>query len=102
MFVVFPSKAYAQGDRLMLEQFAYAAVILRTPFPPVWLDGLPDIQKSYQTILSGLEGKERENKQQLLSALEMLTAKHPGTDGGFAFAIDESRKPEGGNPIEPD
>ena len=79
LFVVFLGKAYAQDDRLMLEQFAYAAVILRTPFLPVWLDGLPDIQKSYETVLSGLEGKERENKQQLLSALEMLTAKHPGT-----------------------
>jgi hypothetical protein len=45
MFVVFLSRKYALNDRLMLEEFAYASVILRKPFLPVWLDSLPDFSR---------------------------------------------------------
>jgi len=79
MVILLLSKAFAWDDRLMLEEFAYAAVILRKPFLPVWLDSLDDIREDYATALAALTGAERESKQQLLSALEMLTAKHPGT-----------------------
>jgi hypothetical protein len=82
MFVVFLSREYALNDQLMLEEFAYASVILRKPFLPVWLDSLPDIQQDYATALTGLKDKEAEEKRQLLSALEMLTAKHSGTVPG--------------------
>jgi hypothetical protein len=65
--LVFLSKAYAQDDRLMLEEFAYAATVVRKPFVPVWLDSLAEIQQN------------AECDQQLLSTLEMLTARHTGT-----------------------
>jgi tetratricopeptide (TPR) repeat protein len=70
MVLLFLSKSYLQEDRLMLEEFAYAATVVRKPFIPVWLDTLADTQQDYL-------GKE--NDSQLLSALEMLTAKNSGT-----------------------
>ena len=77
MVLVFLSKAFALDDRLMLEEFAYAAVILRKPFLPVWLDSLEDIQAAL--VEGECPRKPQENMCQLLSALEMLTAKHTGT-----------------------
>ena len=79
MFVVFLSKAFAQDDRLMLEEFAYASTIVHKPFLPVWLDSLTDIQHDYETALTESKGKGLDNKRQLISALEMITAKHSGT-----------------------
>jgi len=79
MFVVFLSKAYAQTDGLMLEEFAYASTIVRKPFLSVCLDGLAEIRQDCESALTTLSGTERVNKRQLLAALEMLTAKHPGT-----------------------
>ena len=67
MVLVFLSKTYLQDSSLMLEQFAYASTIVRKPFLPVWLDSLKEIQGEYP------------GGGQLLSALEMLTAKHMGT-----------------------
>jgi len=68
--LIFLSKVYAQDERLMLEEFAYAATVTRRPFIPVWLDSLTDIQRDFQDIKCD---------KQLLSALEMLTAKNTGT-----------------------
>jgi tetratricopeptide (TPR) repeat protein len=70
MVLIFLSKAYARDERLMLEEFAYAATVVQKPFIPVWLDSLADIQRDYQNT---------EGDRQLLSALEMLTAKNTGT-----------------------
>jgi len=67
--LVFLSKAYARDERLMLERFAYVATVVRKPYIPVWLESLADIQKY---------NKNEEYDQQLLSALEMLTAKYSG------------------------
>jgi hypothetical protein len=67
MVLVFLSKTYTQNDRSMLEEFAYAATVVRKPFIPIWLDSLAEIQQNV------------EFDQQLLSTLEMLTAKHTGT-----------------------
>jgi hypothetical protein len=68
--LVFLSKTYASDERLMLEKFAYAATVVRKPYIPVWLDSLSDIRQYYQNAGSD---------QQLLSALEMLTARYIGT-----------------------
>jgi hypothetical protein len=65
MVLIFLSKAYARDDRLMLEEFAYAATVARKPFIPVWIDSLADIQQDYQNA---------KGDKHLLSALEMLTA----------------------------
>ena len=73
MVLIFLSKTYARDERLMLEEFAYASVVVRKPFLPVWLDDIADIQRAIQST-----GQDR----QLLSALEMLTAKHTGTTAG--------------------
>jgi hypothetical protein len=70
MVLIFLSKTFAQDDRLMLEEFAYAATVVRKPFIPIWLDSLTDIQQIFQS---------KEYDRQLLSALEMLTAQHTGT-----------------------
>jgi hypothetical protein len=70
MVLIFLSRAYVRDERLMLEEFAYAATVTRKPFIPVWLDSLEDIQQDYQNI---------ECDRQLLSALEMLTAKYSCT-----------------------
>ncbi|GHV64035.1 hypothetical protein FACS1894199_01340 [Bacteroidia bacterium] len=70
MVVTFLSKAYVQDQRLMLEEFAYAATVVQRPFIPVWVDNLADIQQDYQNM---------ECDRQLLSALEMLTAKYSCT-----------------------
>jgi len=70
MVLIFLSKAYARDERLMLERFAYASTVVRKPYIPVWLESLADIRQFY---------KKDESDQQLLSALEMLTAKYPGT-----------------------
>ncbi|MDR0623387.1 MAG: leucine-rich repeat protein [Treponema sp.] len=78
--LVFLSKNYAHNDILMLEHFGYAAVVERKPFLPLWLDSIRDIQRACQKTLSGLTGGERSEKSQILSALEMLTAKHPGIE----------------------
>jgi hypothetical protein len=64
--VIFLSKHYIKDERLMLEEFAYASVVIRKPFLPVWFDDLSEIQA---------ENVDR----QLLCTLEMLVAKHPGT-----------------------
>ncbi|AEF81810.1 TIR domain-containing protein [Leadbettera azotonutricia] len=74
MALIFLSKAYVRDQRLMLEEFAYAATVVRKPFIPVWLDSLVDIQQDCQNI---------DGDRHLLSALEMLTAKYSCT------AIDE-------------
>ena len=68
MFIVFLSRQYAQNDVLMLEEFSYSSVIERKHFIPVWLDKLDIIQKEFT------------GDTQLLSALEMLTAKYTGVD----------------------
>jgi len=93
MVLVFLSKSYAQDDRLMLEEFAYAAVILRKPFLPVWLDSIGDIQTAF---MEGERPREpHDDTRQLLSALEMLTAKHSGTtveglvDALTEFSLDQ-------------
>jgi len=83
--LIFLSKAYARDDRLMLEQFAYAATVMRKPFIPVWLDDIEDIRKSFQGGSDDI---------QLLSALEMLTAKHPGTTAGEISSALERYTPE--------
>jgi len=70
MTLIFLSKTYAQAERLMLEEFAYASVVVRKPFLPVWLDTLADIKNA---------SPNSNQDRQLLSALEMLTAKHSGT-----------------------
>ncbi len=75
MAIIFVSKSYAVDDRMMLEQFAYAATVIRRLFIPIWLDDIDVIRESFQ---------DAEYDSQLLSALEMLTAKHndignPGT-----------------------
>lgn len=67
--LIFLSKAYARDDRLMLEEFAYSSVVVRKPFLPVWLNDIGDIQQ---------DCPDTEQNRQLLSALEMLTAKHFG------------------------
>ena len=79
LFAAFLSKAYARDDGLMLGEFAYAAAVVRKPFLPVWLDSLADIRQANETPHATLSGVEREKGGQLISALEMLTAKHPGT-----------------------
>ena len=66
MALIFLSSNYSQNDNLMLEEFAYASVVARKQFLPVWLDSLDDIVKSHK------------GDRKLLSSLEMLTAKHPG------------------------
>ena len=71
MFIVFISKSFAQDDHLMLEEFAYASVILRKPFLPVWLNN--------KTALKKLKSRARKKKSKLYNVLNMLTAKHPGT-----------------------
>ena len=68
MFIVFLSRFYAQDDRLMLEEFAYASTIERKHFIPVWIDELSVIQNGFI------------GDPQLLSALEMLTSKYTGVD----------------------
>ena len=68
MFIVFLSKAYVQDESLMLEEFAYASTIERKHFIPVWLDKLNKIQKNFTS------------DAQILSILEMLTAKHTDVD----------------------
>jgi hypothetical protein len=78
--LVFLSKAYTNDDVLMLEHFGYTSVIERKPFLPLWLDSIQDIQRVYRETLSGLTGGELSEKSQILSALEMLTAKHPGIE----------------------
>ena len=81
MVLIFLSKAYAQDDQLMLEEFAYAATVTRKPFIPVWLDSIVDIQQIFQN-----DGYDR----QLLSALEMLTAKNRGTTvEGIVTALEQ-------------
>jgi hypothetical protein len=67
MAVIFLSKSYAGDDRLIIEHFSYLAVIMRKPFLPVWLDKQEEI-----------EYKIKYNNPQILSALLMLVAKHPG------------------------
>ena len=95
MFIVFLSKSFAQDDRLMLEEFADATVFLRLPFLPVWLDDLKDIQADYASALSKLENDPYIEKRQLLSALEMLVAKHPGTTAeGLACALTDFKYDE--------
>ncbi|MCL2807724.1 MAG: leucine-rich repeat protein [Coriobacteriia bacterium] len=69
LVLVLLSKSYVRNDFLMLEEFANAAVVMRKPFIPVWLDSLEAIQEDYDK----LQGDE-----QILSTLEMLTAKHQG------------------------
>ena len=93
MALIFLSKAYTRDDLLMLEEFVYISIVLHTSFLPVWLDNLEDIQTSCDTEVRQLErellkakipnerasaGKTLENRRQLLGALEMLVAKHPG------------------------
>jgi len=85
IILLFLSKDYARDDRLMLEEFAYAATVARRPFIPVWLDSLADIQQDYEDI---------ECDKQLLSALEMLTAKHIGTAPDGLVAALEQFMPE--------
>ena len=81
MVLIFISKMYARDDRLMLEEFAYASVVVRKPFIPVWLESLDDIRKDHQSV--GYD-------QQLLSTLEMLTAKHTGTMvSGLVSALEQ-------------
>jgi len=83
--LIFLSKAYARDDCLMLEQFAYTATVMRKPFIPVWLDDIEDIRKSFQGGSDDI---------QLLSALEMLTAKYPGTTAGGISSALERYTPE--------
>lgn len=63
--LVFLSKDFVRDDHLMLEEFAYASVVVRKAFLPVWLENLEDIRLAHN------------GDRQLLSSLEMLTAKHP-------------------------
>jgi hypothetical protein len=70
IILIFLSKNFAYDDSLMLEEFAYIATILRKPFIPIWLDSLADIKQDYLN---------KKCDRQLLSALEMLTAKYFGT-----------------------
>ncbi|MCL1987072.1 MAG: toll/interleukin-1 receptor domain-containing protein [Firmicutes bacterium] len=44
IILIFISKNFTQNERLMLENFAYAATVARKPFIPCWLDNLADIQ----------------------------------------------------------
>ena len=85
MVLVFLSKAFARDERLMLEKFAYAATVARKPFIPVWLDSIAVIQQDYQDI---------ECDKQLLSALEMLTAKHIGTTTDDVITALEQYEPD--------
>ena len=80
MFVAFLSKAFAQDEKLILHEFAYAASIIRKPFLPVWLESLPYIQQSDETYIPNErnEIKGMEYKRMLISSLEMLTAKNRG------------------------
>jgi len=84
MVLVFLSKAYACDERLMLERFAYTATVARRPFIPVWLDNLSDIQHDYRNT---------QNDMQLLSALEMLTAKNTGITPDQVIKSLEQYKP---------
>ncbi|AEF81251.1 leucine-rich repeat protein [Leadbettera azotonutricia] len=85
MVLIFLTKAYVRDQRLMLEEFAYAATVARKPFIPVWLDSLADIQQDYQN---------RECDPQLLSALEMLTARYSCTSIGKLIAELERFTPD--------
>jgi len=78
MVLIFLSKAYVRDDCLMLEEVAYASAVMHKPFLPVWLDSLEEIRRNFTS------------DPQRLSALEMLTAKHPDTDvAGLAGALEQ-------------
>ena len=88
MVLVFLSKAFTRDDRLMLEEFAYASVVVRKPFIPVWLDSLADIQTN--CMEGACPHAPHPQQRQLLSALEMLTAKHTGINvGGLVTALEQ-------------
>jgi len=85
LILLFLSKAFARDERLMLEEFAYSATVVRKPFISVWLDKITVIQQDY---------KDDNCDKQLLSALEMLTAKQNGTQPECLIEMLEQYKQE--------
>ncbi|MDR2571125.1 MAG: hypothetical protein LBD23_12685, partial [Oscillospiraceae bacterium] len=77
MALIFLSSSYAMDETLVLEEFAYIATVIRKPFLPVWLDHLGE--RMFKDFYHG---------DRMLSTLEMLTAKHKGTDiAGIVTAL---------------